>query len=136
MKEQFVTYEIALGLKELGFQHSCFGYFGANKVFILNPLSKNKNSLSYNDYPEDAKPISAPLWQQAIDWLREKHLEHIEIWTNSNGKYRVSFQKANHYYEAIERGLDFSFETFYEARESAILELIESCQKIKTKIYD
>ena len=31
MKNQFVSYEIALALKELGFDEECFGWFYLNK---------------------------------------------------------------------------------------------------------
>jgi hypothetical protein len=60
MKEQFVTYEIALALKELGFySEDCFGYFSSidNNLIMLH----NRWNIG----------VLAPLWQQAIDWLRK-----------------------------------------------------------------
>jgi len=74
MKEQFVTYEIAKKLKELGFDEPCFGYYvglGDNKddPFKLVEIKCEKGQFEHladNVFP-------APLWQQAIDWLFEKY---------------------------------------------------------------
>ena len=77
MEEQFITYEIALKLKELGFNEECFCTFD-NGVLSRNPSNKMDGK------PIQTKPytwvnskvhntvITAPLWQQVIDWLREK----------------------------------------------------------------
>lgn len=69
MNHLFVTYEIALKLKELGFNEPCIAFFIENKEIysLSNPTSNfstitNENKL-YN--------ISTPLWQQAVDWLNE-----------------------------------------------------------------
>lgn len=65
MQKQFVTYEIALKLKELGFDEECLGWFwGKTPV-----LEIGRTTLDALINPA----ILAPLWQQAIDWLREKH---------------------------------------------------------------
>ena len=54
MKKEFVPYELALKLKELGFNEKCFSYYNTNlgkRLFI------------------NSGDIKAPLWQQAFDWL-------------------------------------------------------------------
>ena len=49
MEEQFVTYEIALKLKELGFNEECFGYYHVNEgytkgyVFCYPEISRNND---------------------------------------------------------------------------------------------
>jgi len=76
MKDQFVTYEIALKLKELGFDEGCFGYY-----------SPGNNEFSFfNEYPlletvlkADNSIILAPLRQQCIDWLLKEHNIFISI---------------------------------------------------------
>lgn len=69
IQKQFVTYEIAFAMKELGFDEECFGYYrNDNKFFYFGEDSRvQKDS------------ILSPLWQQCIDWFREKHSVHIEI---------------------------------------------------------
>jgi hypothetical protein len=80
MTQEFIPYEQALELKELGFNEKCYGHYdsvgflntiedyaklGAN---ILDMISKEFNSVSY------MKEICfAPLYQQAFRWFREKY---------------------------------------------------------------
>ncbi len=59
MKDQFVPYEIALKLKELGFDEPCFGFYDDNN----SPIAGNYPCLGYN---------RAPLYQQAFQFLRDK----------------------------------------------------------------
>lgn len=71
MKEQFVTYDIALKLKELGFNEKCLGFYGggfksAEKSFELN---NNDDATRFRQN----NGLKAPLWQQAIDWLKLSH---------------------------------------------------------------
>ena len=139
MKEQFVTYEIALALKELGFDEKCIAFyyiFDDEEKFLISTIS-NTNSSWDNGY------ISAPLWQQVIDWFREKHDIVIEI---ARQKYFDTY--ANSYaYEVVckvykNKELEGSvvirdnknnhiFYSYEEAREQAILKAIELCQNKK-----
>jgi len=87
MTEQFVPYEIAIKLKEKGFDEPCFGTYNSFSDFIQSnseyPLNKNSDKL-YDDkwlehiqkhFPEHTPDMlcTAPLWQQAIDWFEDKH---------------------------------------------------------------
>lgn len=84
MEKEFVTYDQALKLKELGFNDICiayytvvpednFDYFSIPEQSIINgkalSVSKNYNTKFY----EDEGTISAPLKQQVFKWFREKH---------------------------------------------------------------
>lgn len=84
MKSQFIPYEQALKLKELGFDEECFGLY--NPIFHLDFYSKNYNI----NLITDTKQIvcSAPLWQQAFDWLCKKidfYENNLSIDYSSNG---------------------------------------------------
>jgi len=66
MKTEFIPYEQALALKELGFDEPCFGCYGhQNDLWCENPVN------SKSDIPEDN--ILAPLYQQCWRWFREKY---------------------------------------------------------------
>lgn len=68
MENQFVTYELAVKLKELGFAFECVGYY-YNQV----PFSREwKLDNRIWDNPE-SDYLEAPLWQQAFDWFREQN---------------------------------------------------------------
>lgn len=89
MQEQFVPYELAAKLKELGFDSQCLGYYDMNKQFYPIGTVFNGDKLNFGvfipkyQYKEDLEPlIAAPLWQQAFDWLLPKlpdyNLEQME----------------------------------------------------------
>jgi hypothetical protein len=77
MNKEFVTYEQALALKELGFDKDCLGYYvGKDKeVYISN-----------EDIQPPFKPdldskimFRSPLYSQAFRWFRDKHNLYSEI---------------------------------------------------------
>ena len=57
MNKEFVKYEQALALAELGFDEPCFGYYDEGG----------------NLYTEMVEVLKAPLYQQAFRFFREKH---------------------------------------------------------------
>ncbi|MEI6186944.1 MAG: hypothetical protein WCP46_00380 [Alphaproteobacteria bacterium] len=59
MNKEFIPYEQALSLKELGFNESCLGCYYKDKTFAYHPDS-------------DAF-VDTPLYQQAFRWFREKY---------------------------------------------------------------
>jgi hypothetical protein len=63
MEKEFVPYEQALALKELGFDEPCFGWY--------NWTGKDL-SLTNNSYV-DINPTPAPTFSQAFRWFREKY---------------------------------------------------------------
>ena len=81
MNKEFIPYEQALELKELGFDEKCFGYYG-----IMNELVME---ISYNSEPNMVRRnfISAPLYQQAFRWFRENHELSSWIYNSDTSKY-------------------------------------------------
>ncbi len=73
MEKQFVTYEIAKKLKELGFDEPCLAWY-CNNMNILYANLYNGNPIEGNN-PPMPKQIDyyAPLWQQVYEWIYEKH---------------------------------------------------------------
>jgi hypothetical protein len=74
MRNEFVTYEQAVALKELGFDKECLAYW-----------NYHTQELNYNSHPstfhsEDV--IQLPLKQQVLRWFRERYglLQLIEVW--------------------------------------------------------
>ena len=66
MNKEFIPYEQALELKELGFEKICFAWYHKGKL-TFNEL--------YNlpDINQNTRNTSAPLYQQAFKWFREKY---------------------------------------------------------------
>ena len=115
MKDQFVSYEEALGLKELGFNEPCFGYYklieGLHKPYLVNTeLRRSPNNYS----------ISAPLWQQTFDWFRKEYnlIPYIDF-NKRNSKFGFNIIRLDGPL------LMKDFDTYEEARLACLVKLIE-----------
>lgn len=135
MKKQFVTYDIAKKLKELGFDEPCFTYFDSNK-FIIERRTNYIETVCFNSkpIPLSGKSCTAPLWQQATDWLLNKHSiyikETLEFLTNVNSlEYTIyDISRRSHYYLTCVKefiGKDTSSIIVYEKTILKALELIK-----------
>ena len=148
MKKQFVTYEIALKLKELDFDKECLAWFDENKkIQIASDVYKKWTSKPLTNLNIikvfNIDCITAPLYQQVTDWFREKHNIHIEIELTDNTmqfyyQYCIvdSKNRECHDEDMIDQATRIynyneRFNTYEEAREQAILKTIELCQKEK-----
>jgi len=67
MNKEFVTYEQALALKELGFYEHCMGFY-----YYAVPELRWMLQIS-SDYHKIVSIIDAPLKQQVFRWFREKY---------------------------------------------------------------
>lgn len=77
MEKEFVTYEQAVALKELGFNEKCMGYFDVR----LEHQIGNFDFTEIKGYDESIAALS-PLKQQVFRWFREKHGLVAEIGVN------------------------------------------------------
>ena len=71
MKSQFVPYEIALALKELGFDEPCIAWYNPKILAKFGYWHQEKNI--WRNTECYANYITAPLYQQVEQWFREKH---------------------------------------------------------------
>lgn len=122
MKHLFVPYEIALKLKEKGFDEPCFGMY--IQGILHYKLPEGQTIL-----------LQAPLYQQVIDWFREKHNLHFEI------KVEDYVSEPTYYWSIFGRYKDMSlirclmnsgdkfsqdkFKSYYEALNKAIEEALK-----------
>ncbi len=72
MKDLFLPYELALIAKQKGFNEPCFGKYNQDGVFSFQINASFAHNLM------DINVISAPLYQQVIDWLETKGI-YIEL---------------------------------------------------------
>lgn len=117
MIKEFLPYEQALSLKELGFDEPYFGYYDKDdKKFTLF------NYFNYNNL----WCISAPLYQQAFRWFREKH--------NLNS-FIIDSKSYNWYFNINDMIKDdlvseiLYFKTYEEAELECLKKLIEITKK-------
>jgi len=89
MEHLFVPYKIALELKEKGFNEPCLGFFKEEKFHTCFSFAYNQEEAE-----KFYKAISAPLYQQVMDWFREKHNIHLAVdFEYLTNKYDVMFQE-------------------------------------------
>ena len=65
MEKEFVPYDLALALEELGFDEPCFAFYTSEKQLIIARGDVLQSSIE--------KAPTAPLYQQAFRWFREKY---------------------------------------------------------------
>jgi hypothetical protein len=86
MNKEFIPYEEALALKELGFNEPCMAiYYSKDKSFSWHHHIDHTNDEPALDSGEFN--ISAPLYQQAFRWFREKH--NIFAYVDPNYCYKI-----------------------------------------------
>jgi hypothetical protein len=79
MEKEFVSYEVALKLKELGFDEPCLTYYYELTSNLRTHLAIDvRNAWTYSGNKKLGFTL-APLYQQAFKWIREKHNIDISI---------------------------------------------------------
>lgn len=121
MEKEFIPYEEALAMKELGFDEICLGMFTHDKSLQWDGEHYHlpiKNS----DAVEGALWITVPLWQQAFRWFREKH--GLDSYTSPDeGVYRVG--EKSYGYTINENHYRNGFSSPEEAQLACLKELIK-----------
>jgi hypothetical protein len=117
MNKEFIPYEIALALKELGFDEPCIATIDQTEYLHIKGTKKQpRGSMMYDT-------IDAPLYQQAFRWFRDNYGLQAEIlWRGDMGCFCYKtgkFKYGSH---------DFSkddYETYEEAELACLKKLIE-----------
>lgn len=71
--KDFVSYDEATDLKELGFDKHCFGLFVIDKSLLIKEMPNQQECEQYFG------GILAPTYSQAFRWFREKYNFDIQI---------------------------------------------------------
>ena len=126
MKNEFIPYEEALALKELGFDEPCFSiYYSKNKSFSWHHHKDHTNDETMLDNGEFN--ISAPLYQQAFRWFREKynilHTVNVELSNNLKDKIYI-YTIEDHLGSMVARSKEYP--TYEEAELECLKKLIEN----------
>ena len=121
MKNEFLSYEMALALKELGFDEPCFTYYYNITNNIRTGLSIHiHNAWTYAGTKESETTL-APTFSQAFKFFREKYKLEGAI-------YRLNFKWASHVFNIATSTYCFKhelFETYENAEINSLLKLIE-----------
>lgn len=131
MEKEFVPFELAVKLKELGFDEPCLAHYIKNNQYRINKgkILLHVGRLDYDDIYKEYVLENVPLYQQVFDWLREKHNLYVNIFNDPinsmNFRFYYSITESGYlnYYESCDD--EIYFETVIEARQAALNKLIE-----------
>lgn len=119
IESNFVSYQIAVDMKSIGFDEPCFGWFilegdGAKSMFVPEKCPK-----------QDIGLCLAPTYSQCFRWFREKHNlpNHIHTmwqhdWNDYSYQWHITEDKKE--WNCIEH-----FKTYEEAELACLKKLIE-----------
>ncbi len=128
-EKDFVPYEQALELKELGFDEPCFTWYWDDIGMY--------NGLEFGNHNQNSNYVSAPLFQQAFRWFREKYGLKVSFpyWNGFNkmipedlgrDKYEIMIIPANHRTISVRNPKGrIWFDTYEEAELACLKKLIE-----------
>ena len=112
MTEDFVTYDLAVKLKEKGFNEPCYGYYHLNGGDDSFELCGNDSFDFLNSL--NRFRIAAPFISHVLKWLREMNIEVVasfsyrdRVWGYQVGDMTLSEDSILSY--------DYSFPTYEQA---------------------
>ena len=108
--KDFVPYQEALELKQLGFDEPCFGWFASDRTLVKEVTEKTDFTL-------------APTYSQAFRWFREKHnINTVISWRDDLLNFDISLtemKKHGYFYYKD------NFTTYEEAELACLKKLID-----------
>jgi hypothetical protein len=141
MEKEFVPYELALRMKQLGFDGSCFAIWSGfdeqnfsitdtirlySSGFRINGTQSSKFYI--NDF--NSLRVAAPTYSQAFRWFREKYdLLHSIIEYNKDGSLIIEISQNK--IEIFRKMTYFNITEYEEAELECLKKLIEIVENIK-----
>lgn len=130
MERQFVTLDIAVKLKKMGFDDGCLARYeyrsSVDMDIIVLEITPIEGQCTFS-----WQVASAPLWQQVFDWFRNKkvliEVSAIDSWDYWSATiYMEDFMSP--FFVAFQDN-EYEAKTYEEAREYAILKAIDLITK-------
>jgi hypothetical protein len=119
MEKEFVPYELALRMKQLGFDEPCFAFYGDENDFSMDSSRKNN--------PFRKTECVAPTWKSAFRWFREiKNVEYQITYAGAKGRYNAFVE--DYFYDNNGDLKEFTYE---EAEAACLEKLIEIVEQSK-----
>ena len=125
MKQEFIPYEQALEIKELGFDEPCFGFYDESLYF---PNNENQYGTFCNQ-KLDTSSCSAPLYQQAFRWFRKNH--NLKSWVEEHTKDTFIYEIRPHKSSDYAVGDIYVYKTYEETELACLKKLIEIVKQHK-----
>jgi hypothetical protein len=117
MEKEFVPYNLALRMKQLGFDEPCLVYFNnkSNELLFLN-----ERDISFLQGTSNSTFTKSPTFSQAFRWFREEYKLHSTITSISQESWQWHITKPG---ESLGKLYEEDFYS-YEETELACLEML------------
>jgi hypothetical protein len=120
MNKEFIPYEQALELKELGFDDKCFA--------AMDMYSNIDYGSEMYDWIKNGETVQStwaalPLYQQAFRWFREKYV--LKSWVQEHTKDTFIYEIRPHVLSHYKEGEIYVYPTYEEAELVCLKKLIE-----------
>jgi hypothetical protein len=125
MIKEFVSYKMALELKELGFNEPCFTYYYNVSGNLRTNISVDVDN-GWTYFPNKKSITLAPTFSQAFRFFREKYRLEGAI-------YRLNFKWASQVFNIEISAYCFKHELFEKYEEAEINSLQKMIEIIKNK---
>ena len=128
MQKEFIPYEQALELKELGFDEPCICVYDDKNI---HRVEQGDNTVLFKTVINSRLPdkfCSAPTFSQAFRWFREKYGLNYKIEEVSQVRFQARVYKGNGW-ATWEFG--YKFNTYEEAELACLKKLIEIVKQPK-----
>ena len=116
MKNEFIPYEQAVELKELGFDEPCLAIY-------YNPLKELVIGGTINSYTKEIRTLS-PLYQQAFRWFRKNQGYHMDLFVDDDKTFGFCITYFT-YTARVDKPIQRQFNTYEEAELECLKKLIE-----------
>jgi hypothetical protein len=138
MNREFIPYEQALELKELGFDEHCLAFYGGDGDSKIYYNSLRNGSGDYVPYKasERHKWFGAPLYQQAFRWFRDRHGLYADLFVDDDQTFGFcvsSFAEEGRC--RLDKPIKRQFSTYEESELECIKFLIEIVER-KPEAYN
>ena len=123
MEKEFIPYEQALALKELGFKQACLSYYSDS----FHGGFQHKISKVYSQTEYSNQLCSVPLYQQAFRWFREKYnlIFCNDYGSNEYFYWIISKDEEIFFNNEDEKENVITYKTYEEAELECLKKLIE-----------
>jgi len=122
MEKEFIPYNEALELKELGFDEPCFSTFFTKDAWQIDC---QEGVLNFNNKKPSEYTILAPTFSQAFRWFREKHQMQYRIVSIKHFGKLTFYWNVFSTWEITSVLYNKTSKTYEEAEIECIKELIE-----------
>ena len=141
MNKEFIPYEQALALKELGFDEPCFGYYYTTNGKDWRFAEKSEYYRLDDEINIGSKfSLLAPTYSQAFRWFREKYgWQHSIDATSDQHSFELGYNywiwnyKTGEEYHTMPQNCpsgDWEFEKYEDAELACLIKLIELVKQI------